>query len=492
MLNEYKNKIELQKEVLSSLPRNNNKNNKSYQAKIEELLGEYQIDKEVVEEEITKRKNRYLSLEDDKNIDNLTKKIDLLLPQLPILNKYNSSYEKSNLDIILYELGHFYKTDLDKVNKDINEALDIFKKVGVPLVVEDFSYSYHSSNYMKKYLSSEEKEELKKDFEDIYWKCPDIITHITLNFKYLYCKNKKKFDTYYDTLEEDLSNKKVLEEYKELYINRSTLIRNNAYLMQKNLLEGKLNISDYTLDKVNKAYSYLLEDHRTEKTNNDIEKLYYSIIEYKNYLEFDYIISDIKELYKDKDKYKNIYSSKKKEIDKIERIILKNNKKILKLVAKNKINKIDVLNSKVNIDINKLKILYEELERNYFLEKIATLEEDTTIYDILLLVDSNYNYLIELLKNKEKDIQEIEKLRLFVYNPYNYILNNILLSEEKDISILIMDRYNLFGFDLTKEKLEKDNIDNLIKQLEVILNSIVMNKNNITESRIRFLKDTSL
>ncbi len=492
MLNEYKNKIELQKEVLSSLPRNNNKNNKSYQAKIEELLGEYQIDKEVVEEEITKRKNRYLSLEDDKNIDNLTKKIDLLLPQLPILNKYNSSYEKSNLDIILYELGHFYKTDLDKVNKDINEALDIFKKVGVPLVVEDFSYSYHSSNYMKKYLSSEEKEELKKDFEDIYWKCPDIITHITLNFKYLYCKNKKKFDTYYDTLEEDLSNKKVLEEYKELYINRSTLIRNNAYLMQKNLLEGKLNISDYTLDKVNKAYSYLLEDHRTEKTNNDIEKLYYSIIEYKNYLEFDYIISDIKELYKDKDKYKNIYSSKKKEIDKIERIILKNNKKILKLVAKNKINKIDVLNSKVNIDINKLKILYEELERNYFLEKIATLEEDTTIYDILLLADSNYNYLIELLKNKEKDIQEIEKLRLFVYNPYNYILNNILLSEEKDISILIMDRYNLFGFDLTKEKLEKDNIDNLIKQLEVILNSIVMNKNNITESRIRFLKDTSL
>ena len=474
------------------LDENNNKNNKSYQAKIEELLGEYQIDKEVVEEEITKRKNRYLSLEDDKNIDNLTKKIDLLLPQLPILNKYNSSYEKSNLDIILYELGHFYKTDLDKVNKDINEALDIFKKVGVPLAVEDFSYSYHSSNYMKKYLSSEEKEELKKDFEDIYWKCPDIITHITLNFKYLYCKNKKKFDTYYDTLEEDLSNKKVLEEYKELYINRSTLIRNNAYLMQKNLLEGKLNISDYTLDKVNKAYSYLLEDHRTEKTNNDIEKLYYSIIEYKNYLEFDYIISDIKELYKDKDKYKNIYSSKKKEIDKIERIILKNNKKILKLVAKNKINKIDVLNSKVNIDINKLKILYEELERNYFLEKIATLEEDTTIYDILLLADSNYNYLIELLKNKEKDIQEIEKLRLFVYNPYNYILNNILLSEEKDISILIMDRYNLFGFDLTKEKLEKDNIDNLIKQLEVILNSIVMNKNNITESRIRFLKDTSL
>ena len=141
--------------------------------------------------------------------------------------------------------------------------------------------------------------------------------------------------------------------------------------------------------------------------------------------------------------------------------------------------------------INNLKNLYEELERNYFLERISSLEEDTTIYDIFLLVDSNYNYLIELLKNKDIDISEINKLRLFVYNPYNYILNNILISEDKDISMLIMDRYNLFGFNLTKDKLDKDNIDNLIKELEIILNSIVMNKNRITDSRIKFIKDTN-
>lgn len=48
MLNEYKDKIELQKEVLAALPRNNNKNNKLYKAKVEEMLKEYQVDKEVV------------------------------------------------------------------------------------------------------------------------------------------------------------------------------------------------------------------------------------------------------------------------------------------------------------------------------------------------------------------------------------------------------------------------------------------------------------
>ena len=153
MLNEYKNKIELQKEVLAALPRNNNKNNKLYKAKVEEMLKEYQVDKEVVEEEITKRRNRYLSLEYDKNIDNITNKINELLPQLPLLNKYNSSYEKSNLDIILYELGHFYKNDLDKVNTDIKKAIDIFSLVGVPLSEDNFNYSYYSSIYMKKFLN---------------------------------------------------------------------------------------------------------------------------------------------------------------------------------------------------------------------------------------------------------------------------------------------------------------------------------------------------
>ena len=92
MLNEYKNKIEVQKEVLLSLPRNNNKNEKIYQAKIGELLEELQKEKEVVASEIRKRRDRYLSLEHDKSIDLLTKEIDLLLPSIHLLNNYNSSY----------------------------------------------------------------------------------------------------------------------------------------------------------------------------------------------------------------------------------------------------------------------------------------------------------------------------------------------------------------------------------------------------------------
>ena len=89
MLSEYKKNIEVQKEVLASLPRKNKKNEKLYQEKIEELLKKYKETKEVVLSEILKRKKRYESLEYDKRIDTLTQEINKLSASLPILNQYN-------------------------------------------------------------------------------------------------------------------------------------------------------------------------------------------------------------------------------------------------------------------------------------------------------------------------------------------------------------------------------------------------------------------
>ena len=44
MLNEYKEKLEMQREVLKALPRNNGKNNKLYKEKILELIDLYKKD----------------------------------------------------------------------------------------------------------------------------------------------------------------------------------------------------------------------------------------------------------------------------------------------------------------------------------------------------------------------------------------------------------------------------------------------------------------
>lgn len=480
MITEFKENIKVQMEVLNALPRNNKKNEKIYITKVMEVLDKYKEIKKITESEIIKRKNRYESLEKNTKIDALTTKINSIKQLLPLINPYGSSYEKSNLDKVLYELGHFYENDLEKVNEDIKKTIQIFETVGVLLDIDDFNYSFYSKKYMTKFLENK-TQELKQYFEELYWKCPDIITHITLNFKYLYYQNKKKFDLYYNTKKFELINLK--EEYENLYKEKEELIRTSAFLLQQSFLENKLNINDYTIDKVRKAYKSIVSEEKIDLIKNEVIKLYNNVIEYKNYLEFIPIIDNIKELYKEKDKYKNIYLNKKKEIEKLEKKLYKNTKALFKITKERKF---EVINSLVNKEIIELKQKYNELEYNYFLEQIMNLDESTTIYDLFNLALSNYNYL---MKNEEIDIK---KLNSFITNPRINILKNILINDTKDISMLIIDRYNLFGFELKKEQLEQSNLDNLIKELEIILGSIEMEKLGITENRIKFVKETDL
>lgn len=480
MITEFKENIKVQMEVLNALPRNNKKNEKIYITKVMEVLDKYKEIKKITESEIIKRKNRYESLEKNTKIDALTTKINSIKQLLPLINPYGSSYEKSNLDKVLYELGHFYENDLEKVNEDIKKTIQIFETVGVLLDIDDFNYSFYSKKYMTKFLENK-TQELKQYFEELYWKCPDIITHITLNFKYLYYQNKKKFDLYYNTKKFELINLK--EEYENLYKEKEELIRTSAFLLQQSFLENKLNINDYTIDKVSKAYKSIVSEEKIDLIKNEVIKLYNNVIEYKNYLEFIPIIDNIKELYKEKDKYKNIYLNKKKEIEKLEKKLYKNTKALFKITKERKF---EVINSLVNNEIIELKQKYNELEYNYFLEQIMNLDESTTIYDLFNLALSNYNYL---MKNEEIDIK---KLNSFITNPRINILKNILINDTKDISMLIIDRYNLFGFELKKEQLEQSNLDNLIKELEIILGSIEMEKLGITENRIKFVKETDL
>ena len=108
MIDDYNKKIDVQKEVLEALPRNNAKNNKVYNEKIIELKDEYMNDVKLLATEITKRKNEYMTANKDSNIDDITSNIDNMYNKLLVGNPFNSSYEKSGLDKLLYKLDHFY------------------------------------------------------------------------------------------------------------------------------------------------------------------------------------------------------------------------------------------------------------------------------------------------------------------------------------------------------------------------------------------------
>ena len=71
------------------------------------------------------------------------------------------------------------------------------------------------------------------------------------------------------------------------------------------------------------------------------------------------------------------------------------------------------------------------------------------------------------------------------------LINNIWIKDEKDIPLIIIDKYNLIGFKLTKEMLEEDNINTLINNINIIILAELMKKNNITENQIKFIKESN-
>ena len=71
------------------------------------------------------------------------------------------------------------------------------------------------------------------------------------------------------------------------------------------------------------------------------------------------------------------------------------------------------------------------------------------------------------ITQEEMDM-EIENLREFLNSPYNTIINNITIAEEKDIAIIIKDRYKLLNFVVEKEDFEAGNIENLISTIKDI------------------------
>ena len=70
---------------------------------------------------------------------------------------------------------------------------------------------------------------------------------------------------------------------------------------------------------------------------------------------------------------------------------------------------------------------------------------------------------------QEKIDEQINKLNEFLNNPFNNIITNLTITDEKDIAMIIKDRYQLLNFNVKQEDLNGKNLDNLITLLENII-----------------------
>ena len=478
---EITEKIEALKEILTTMPKNNEKNIAKYKAKIEELEEEYKK----YEEEILKTlKNRYekeISIEQNVEIDTLKSRLKTIENTLYLLNDSQTSYEKMELDKIIYKLGKYYKENFENINNQILLSVKKFSEVGIELDASDFDYSSYAKEYMETFFKEAtngnvNSDNMKSKFESIYWKCPDVIMHIELNLRNLYLKNQTIIDKYFLKEKTQLlknwnkTQKEIMNSYLDLKKQKIEKEEIDKSILLKEFLSGSLQTKNYTPEKIKGNCEKLItvKSFKDEEVKINISKFLNSLYEFKNYINFKFILEDVKEHYKQKEQYKKIYAETKKKIDADESKLRKLNKKSQ---SKGLFGKKDPTKqtAEQNKKILEIKELYKKLELDKFYNKIYTeLSDNSTIYDVLNLASCYYDYLVEcIIKNNKTITQEeidelIQKLNEFLKSPYNTIINNITILEEKDLGVIIKDRYKLLDFNLEKEDVSADNIDNMI------------------------------
>jgi len=512
--------IDVDKEILSVLPKNNKKNLQEYKFKAAEIKQNYTTYLDQILSEMKRRTVKIKSVEPDTKIEKIAQEIKYM-DKIELLDKNTTSFEKMQLDEILYILRRFYKNNLELVNDAIVKCLDKFRLVGINLNAQDFEYSVYTKEYMNVFLEEMKKGDcnstrVKDTFEQIYWKCSDIIIHIELNFRNLYLKNEKAINKYFEdarkliTKELGLNEEEAIERYEALQNQLIEAKNKDTALILDKFLKGEKNTKDYELTTIKKNYKKLLgkeieefDKEQLDEINKNISRLQNSLYEYKNYLRFKFIYDDVMEIYKSQEKYKTIFNQKLKLIKKTESKVFKTNKKInrfemhkglLQKIFNKNANRLEKINLDANAQIMELRNIYRDLEENKIYNIIKTeLNESSTIYDALLLICHFYSFLVNSTIEQfpdimQDDLQEtIRKFRRFIKYPKITIINNLKIQEDKDIVLMIKDKYNLCNLNITKEDLEEDNVSNLLTIVNNICeyNYIKYSKTNLED--IKFL-----
>ena len=491
-IDEIINIIEANKEILSTMPQNNKKNNEKYLEKVCDLIKEYKGYKEEILKIFKERNDKEKKIEKDKEIDTLKSRMETIENVLFLLSDEKRSYQKMELDKNIFKLSRFYKENLENVNSQIFKCLHAFSNVGIDLSIDDFKYSSYVTEYMETFFEeyhneNSNSEKLKNKFEEIYWKCPDIIIHIELNFRNLYLEKESIIDKFFEKEKVELLRKwqKTPQGIRNTYLNlkkqRIQRIKFDKKTYMDKFMNGKLNTKNYTKDKIKSNCSKVLRKEKIADIENDeevkenINKFINSLYEYRNYLNFKYLVDEVRKLYNEKDKYKKAYDDTKKNIEASEKKLKKINDKLngKGLFGKKKENQKQTVEQ--NNLILEIKELYKNLDLNDFYQKmVEVLNDNSTIYDMLNLASSYYNFLITCMINNNNEIkkeemdEEISKLIDFINSPYNTIINNITILEDKDIAMIIKDRYKLLDFIVEKPDLDESVLDSLIITLEEI------------------------
>jgi len=480
--------IDVAKEVLDSMPKNNAKNLAAYKKKVQELKEEYSGYRDDILVEIRRRASKVLNSQPSPRLEIVKKELQDY-EDLKLFNPVNTPFEKLGFDTLLYSITHYYKTDLASVNADIKDAFSRFEKAGVPITENDFVYSNYARKYVKELLKDDNLERMKDVFEDLHWKCPDVIQHIETSFRIIFNKHIKEFEKYIETRKKEIVVDNL--SYDDYLIKRDNLAKElfdlenfDEAVVIKKFMDGELMLSDYSPVTVSRCYSRFLGDNcdvsKGKAKKDDFRNLYHNLDEYKYYLKFSYLLDDFKAKYAEREAHKDDVSRVSKEIDGIVSELTKLTSEINEGSTKGFLffrKKVDIEHHYllVNEKVKELEDKFAEYDQAIVYSKMNEFITDTsTIYDVFKFIFSFKSYLRACIKAKEEDV-DIKKVKEivkefdeFLSDPFINILNNLAFTVEQDVSLIVIDHYKLLEIALDPNELNPEGIEGLQQALAII------------------------
>lgn len=515
--------IDADKEVITVLPRKGIKAIKTLLETIQEMQDKYEQVNQMLLNEIESRYEDLTQVEENPEISKLEEEI--LKFDVAIKNTdTRSSFEKMRLDKIVYNVNGYYKSNLERLNKELLDCVKQFEAVGIKITAEDFNISEYAKEYMtvllqEAYNGEINSETIKEAFEKEYWKCSEVVSHLYVSIRHIYDVYEGEIDKLYENKMESIlqrmnSTPEQVEETKKALIRRKKKIEDtdNKFILEK-FYNGTLNINDYKesnykkiyLELVSKDIKELSEKEKAEMDEN-IEKLNENLKEYSKYTEYKFLIdgvlnireNELEEKQKNKDK-KTEYELLKDEIKKVTANIFKLNSKLEKTTKGFFGIKIsDKKNSEVILERNNLildlKKLYMKLDDEIIKQKIMqNIDETSSILDVLKIASHYYGFMAKEIIKKYSEITDKElgemanHIRDFITFTDFSVINYVKISDKKELSIIIKDKYKLFGMQLSKENFEEGNIDDLIKKVKILDNYNNIQKSKFTVKDLEYI-----
>ena len=530
LIDEIVEQISIDKEIIDVSPKTGVKQIREFSKKMDEMHEKYNEMHDIIIKEIGARYDRINSIEQNEEIEKVSTNI-LRIDSLVLSESGLTSFEKMNLDKLAYNINGYYKTNLLVINKEIYECVRKFREVGIPITAKDFDISEYVKEYMQVLLIEADmgrlnSDKVKESFESVYWKCSDLVTQILMNIRLIYDKNEELIDAYFqDKVEEVLvainATQKQVENKKEELIKTLNKLKNiDGRLILDSFLNNTYAITDYKDEKYKSTFENIIGKSLDtlsleEKQDMDLnfEKLYTNLIEYKTYLEFKFLSNEIlnlkeiraKEIEVEKaDKknkrteYENLRIEVKKlgvEIDKINNELSQNKKGLFSFLFKKKKNltsKAQVLDR--NNKILQLKDLYIKLDNSKLKQKIVENIDDTSsILDVLKIASYYYEFLSRCIIKEFPDItaQEIddmiERFRRFVRLHDFSVINHVNITEKKDLSVVIKDKYKLLGLNITKDHFTSAGLEDFISQVHIVTYYNDIKRSNIPIEDIQYI-----